>query len=120
MTTSPLTKKGKSTPSLSKALLVFADQLGCIVEVFYVVIPVPLWAVAGPANEIFNGQTLTSFDRPLVEQAVDLKGFKIVSITVDKHSGGMMWAGAPKRVVGRFGSRFKLRYRENRVDSPVI
>ena len=120
VTTSPLTKKRKSTPSLSKAFLVFADQLGYIIKVFYVVPPVPLWAVASPANEIFNGQTFTSFDCPLVEQAVDLKRFKIVSITVDKHSGGMMWAGAPKRVVERFGSRFKLRYQENRVDSPVI
>lgn len=95
---------------MSQVFLVFADQLGCIVKVFYVVPPVPLWAIAGPANKIFNGQTLTSFDRPLVEQAVYLKGFKIVSITVDKHSGGMMWVGAPKRVVGRFKSRFKLRY----------
>lgn len=54
VTISPLTKK-KSMPLLSKAFLVFADQLNCIIKVFYIVPPVPFWAIACPANKIFNG-----------------------------------------------------------------
>lgn len=32
----------------------------------------------------------------------------------------MMWVEAPKEIVGRSGSRFKLYYQENKVDSLVI
>lgn len=51
---------------------------------------------------------------------VNFKGFKTISITVDKYGEGIIWMRAPKKVVGRLGSRLKLRYRENRMDSPVI
>ena len=72
-------------PSLSKAFLVFVDQLSYIVKVFYIVPPIPFWAVASPANEIFNNQALTSFDHPLVEEVVNLKEFDCVSIALNKN-----------------------------------
>lgn len=106
--------------SLSKAFRIFADQLGCIIEIFHIIPPVLFWAVAGLANKIFNSQTLTSCDCLLVEQAVDLKRSKSVSITIDKHGGRMMWVKVPKRVVKKLGSRLKLRYQENRVDFLVV
>lgn len=105
---------------LSKIFFVFTDKFGCIVEVFHIVPSVSFWAVANLANEIFNKQAFTSFDCPLVEQVVNLKRFKIVSIIVNKHGGGIIWIEAPKEVIKRLGSRFKLYYQENRVDLPVI
>lgn len=105
---------------MSKAFFVFADQFVCIVKIFHIVTLIPFWAVAGPLNKIFNAQDLTSLDRLLVEQAVDLKRFKSVSIAVNKHGKGMMRMGALKWVVGRLANGLKLGYQENRVDSLVI
>lgn len=78
---------------LSKIFLIFTDQFGYVIEVFHVILTVPLWAIAGPANEILNGQVFSFFDCPPVEQAVDFKGFKIISVTVNKHGGGVDGGG---------------------------
>lgn len=53
MTTSCLTKR-KSMPLLKKTFFVFAHQLGCIIEIFYIIPPVAFWAIAVLANNIFN------------------------------------------------------------------
>lgn len=41
-------------PSLSKAFVVFANQFGCVIEIFYIEPSVAFWAVASLANEIWN------------------------------------------------------------------
>lgn len=96
--------------SLKKAFFIFADQLGCVIKVFYILSFVSFWVVAGPANEIFNGQVFFFFHCLPVKQAINFKRFKIVSVIVNKHEEGLMRTKLLKEVFGQLKHGFQLRY----------
>ncbi len=104
---------------LSQVFLVGLDQFSSIVEVFDIVPSIPFRVVAGPAYEVFNGQSSTSPDCPLIEKAVNLEGLMSISVTFHKDQGGVLRTGALERVFGWVWSWFELSHRENWVDLPV-
>lgn len=116
----PLAKKKNSTFLLSKPSFIFANQLGYIIKVFYIILHVPFWTIASPANMIINDQVFIFFDCPLIEQAIDFKGFKIINITVNKYREGLMWAELLKKIFEQLKSRLQLHYQENQVDFLII
>lgn len=95
---------------LSKAFFIFIDQLDFIIEVIYIIPPISFWAIASPANKIFNGKLFLSFDCLFIKQVVDFKRFKIISITVNKHRGELMVAELLKKVFGWLIYGLKLCY----------
>lgn len=46
-------------PLLSKPFLIFANQLSCIIKIFYIIPLILFWVVAGPINKTFKNWALT-------------------------------------------------------------
>ena len=118
MTTSPPTRK-VLTPLLSKDLLVVMHEVGGIVEVLDAVLSIPLWAVSSAINEIFYRAVFIFVHYLLIKQTVYLKGFDGIGVTVDKHGGWHVRAGAIEEIVSRGRYWLQLNYRENRIHSQI-
>ncbi len=104
---------------MSQAFFVGSDKVGGVVEVLDIVPPIPLWAVPGPPDKIFDCEALTFFNRALIEKAVNLEGLLAVGVTFYEYRGGLLGAGPVEGILGRGRGWLKLSHRKNRVDPPV-
>lgn len=85
---------------LSKSLLVVMHKVGGVVKVFDVVPPIPLRAVSSPRNEILYRAAFTFLHYSPIKQTVYLKRLDGIDVTVDKHSGWHVRAGAMEKIIG--------------------
>lgn len=104
---------------MSEGLLVVADKVGGIVKVLDVVPSIPFRSIPGPANEVFYRAAFTFFHYSLVKQMVYLEGFDGIGVTVDKHGGWHVRAGAMEEIVGRGRCWLQLSHQENRMHPPI-
>lgn len=98
MTISSLQEKA-STPLLSQLFLVGLDQLSSIVKVLDIIPYILFRTIAGPAYEVFNGQSSIFPDCPLIKKVVNLEGLVFISITFHKDQGEALRTEALERVI---------------------
>lgn len=79
----------------------FVDQLGGIVKVFNIILPILLWAITSLTNKILNCVAITFFNNLLIEQAIYVKRFKNGSITIEKYKKRHIKIEKIKKAIGQ-------------------